>query len=180
MCNDTTGKNEQSLNSSVQCDIFSFGNAESIKEIYPKRDGDIESISKTKSWSLPFWNAELHGLPTLALRRSASESQAESGLLEPERPSADNWSNVEWLYCRDNKYRPILRGLKPVLRTAKSSSKPLVDGLPAGMVHSGDTSQPINANETQEARVMRLMGYGNAIVPAVTAEFIKAFMSIET
>jgi DNA (cytosine-5)-methyltransferase 1 len=46
------------------------------------------------------------------------------------------------------------------------------------MVHSGDTSQPINANETQEARVMRLRGYGNAIVPTVAAEFIKAFMSI--
>lgn len=33
-------------------------------------------------------------------------------------------------------------------------------------------------NETQEARAMRLKGYGNAIVPAVAAEFIKAFQVI--
>lgn len=47
-----------------------------------------------------------------------------------------------------------------------------------GVVCSGDTSESINANETQEARVMRLKGYGNAIVPAVAAEFIKAFMNL--
>lgn len=71
-------------------------------------------------------------------------------------------SEFEWIYCRDNKYRPIKSGLKP-----------LVDGLPRGMVHSGDPSESIN--ETQEARTMRLKGYGNAIVPQVAAEFIKAF-----
>jgi DNA (cytosine-5)-methyltransferase 1 len=70
-------------------------------------------------------------------------------------------------YCRDNKYRPI-----------KSGIKPLVDGISRGMVRSGDTSQPINANETQEARVMRLKGYGNAIVPQVAAEFIGAFLHV--
>jgi len=69
-------------------------------------------------------------------------------------------SNISWLYCRDGKYRPIESGLKP-----------LVDGVPRGMVHSGD---PFN---TQEARTVRLKGYGNAIVPQVAAEFIKAFMS---
>ena len=123
-------------------------------------------------------NAQLHGHATNTLKRGTSESKAESGLLEPERPSAD-WSDVEWLYCRDNKYRPILTGLKPVIRTVKSSVSEVVDGLPAGVVHSCDTSKSINANETQEARVMRLKGYGNSIVPAVAAEFIKAFMSIE-
>ena len=67
-------------------------------------------------------------------------------------------SDIEWLYCRDGKYRPIESGLKP-----------LVDGVPRGVVHSSD---PRN---TQEARAMRLKGYGNAIVPQVAAEFIKAF-----
>jgi len=41
------------------------------------------------------------------------------------------------------------------------------------MVHSSD---PRN---TQEARAMRLKGYGNAIVPQVAAEFITAFMEIK-
>ena len=95
---------------------------------------------------------------------------------EPERglhPESGNerdsslFADIEWLYCRDNKYRPIKSGLKP-----------LVDGIPRGMVRSGDNGEPINANETQEARSMRLKGYGNAIVPQVAATFIKAFMEI--
>lgn len=69
--------------------------------------------------------------------------------------------SIEWIYCRDNKYRPVESGLKP-----------LVDGVSRGMVHSSD---PRN---TQEARVMRLKGYGNAIVPQVAAEFIRAFMAL--
>lgn len=70
---------------------------------------------------------------------------------------------VDWLYCRDNKYRPI-----------ESSIKPLVDGLPKGMVYSGDPCESVDG--TQEARILRLKGYGNAIVPGVAAEFVKAFM----
>lgn len=61
-------------------------------------------------------------------------------------------SGVSWIYCRDDKYRPIKPGIQP-----------LVDGIAKGMVYSSDTSEPINANATQEARVMRLKGYGNAI-----------------
>jgi len=45
-------------------------------------------------------------------------------------------------------------------------------------VRGGDTSASIDANATQEARAMRLKGYGNAIVPLVAAEFIGAYMSI--
>jgi len=75
---------------------------------------------------------------------------------EPERTSTPE--SISWIYCRDNKYRPIESGLKP-----------LVDGVPRGMVHSGDS------RNTQEARKMRLKGYGNAIVPALAAEFIMAY-----
>lgn len=75
--------------------------------------------------------------------------------------------DINWIYCRDNKYRPV-----------KSGIKPLVDGIARGMVYSSDTGEPINANETQEARVMRLQGYGNAIQAQTATEFIKAYMSI--
>jgi hypothetical protein len=34
----------------------------------------------------------------------------------------------------------------------------------------------IDAQKTAEARVMRLRGYGNAIVPQVAAEFIRSMM----
>jgi len=76
--------------------------------------------------------------------------------------SVESAGGIDWVYCRDNKYRPIESGLKP-----------LVDGVPRGMVHSSD---PRN---TQEARSMRLKGYGNAIVPQVAAEFISAFMDTD-
>jgi DNA (cytosine-5)-methyltransferase 1 len=78
------------------------------------------------------------------------------------------WTDPNWLYCRDNKYRPIKPGIKP-----------LANGLPKGMGYSSDTSEPINADDTQEARVMRLKGYGNAIVPQVAAQFISAFMAVQ-
>jgi DNA (cytosine-5)-methyltransferase 1 len=54
------------------------------------------------------------------------------------------WDNVDWLFCRDGKWRPV-----------ESGSFPLAHGLPA--------------------RVVRLRGYGNAIVPQAAALFIKAF-----
>jgi len=75
---------------------------------------------------------------------------------------------VDWIYCRDNKYRPIESGIKP-----------LVDGIARGMVYSSDTSEPINANATQEARVMRLKGYGNAIQAQTAMAFISAYLGAE-
>lgn len=83
----------------------------------------------------------------------------------PDRRGEVCWSDPDWLYCRDEKYRPI-----------KPSIEPLANGLPKGMGYSSDPSEPIDADNTQEARVMRLKGYGNAIVPQVASSFIKAFM----
>lgn len=71
---------------------------------------------------------------------------------------------IEWLYCRDNKYRPV-----------KSGIKPLVDGTAKRVVHSSDTGAQIEADNTQEARTMRLKGYGNAIQAQTATAFIRAF-----
>ena len=112
-------------------------------------------------------NTELHGHNAGQIGRSLSESETKSRLLQSEGSDTD-WSDPDWLYCRDEKYRPI-----------KSSIEPLANGLPRGMGYSSDPSEPIDADNTQEARVMRLKGYGNAIVPQVAASFIKAFMEAE-
>jgi DNA (cytosine-5)-methyltransferase 1 len=63
------------------------------------------------------------------------------------RPSPTNghWRDVDWLFCRDGKWRPVEPG-----------TFPLAYGLPA--------------------RVGRLRGYGNAIVPQVAAAWIEAVM----
>jgi DNA (cytosine-5)-methyltransferase 1 len=54
------------------------------------------------------------------------------------------WRSADWLWCRDQKYRPVEPG-----------TFPLAHGVPA--------------------RVGRLRGYGNAIVPQVAAAFIQAY-----
>jgi DNA (cytosine-5)-methyltransferase 1 len=78
------------------------------------------------------------------------------------------WTDPDWIYCRDEKYRPIKPGIEP-----------LANGLPKGMGYGSDPSEPIDADNTQEARVMRLKGYGNAIVPQVASQFISAFMATQ-
>lgn len=123
---------------------------------------------------------ERHGHNAREIGRSPGEGEAEGGLLEPERPSAD-WdaNDIDWLYCRDGKYRPIQRGLKPLVRKFEPGVKPLADGIPAGMVRGGDQGAPedeINPEETGEARIMRLKGYGNAIQVDTAVLFIKAFL----
>lgn len=82
---------------------------------------------------------------------------------EPSHPSF--WSDCDWLPCRDGKYRPTQPGVAP-----------LVAGAPRGVVPGGDTGLPIDPNATVEARVMRLRGYGDAIVAQVAETFIRCYM----
>lgn len=76
-------------------------------------------------------------------------------------------SGFEWIYCRDDKYRPIKPGILP-----------LAYGIARGMVYSSDPSTPIDANRTQEARAMRLKGYGNAIQAQTAIAFITAYKRV--
>jgi DNA (cytosine-5)-methyltransferase 1 len=57
------------------------------------------------------------------------------------------WRAADWIYCRDDKWRPVEPG-----------TFPLAHGIPA--------------------RVGRLRGYGNALVPQVAAEVIRAYSSL--
>tara|TARA_R110000868_G_scaffold17121_2_gene75601 strand:- start:4553 stop:5596 length:1044 start_codon:yes stop_codon:yes gene_type:complete len=77
--------------------------------------------------------------------------------------------SIKWLYCRDNKYRPIEPGIKP-----------LVDGTAEKLVRSCNPGDPIDADHTQEARVMRLKGYGNGIVVPCATAFISAYMDVSS
>jgi DNA (cytosine-5)-methyltransferase 1 len=81
-----------------------------------------------------------------AERDGSGEGSRTEGL-EQRSLHVSPWSDLDWLPCRDGKYRPTESGLFP-----------LAHGLPA--------------------RVGRLRGYGNAIVPQVAAEVVKAFMEL--
>jgi DNA (cytosine-5)-methyltransferase 1 len=77
------------------------------------------------------------------------------------------WNDVDWLFCRDGKWRPV-----------KSSVQCVASRLPGSVVPCGDfvpASSPLAQSTKEARRVMRLRGYGNAIVPQAAALFIKAF-----
>ncbi len=76
------------------------------------------------------------------------------------------WNDIEWLQCSDGKARPAQPGVFP-----------LAHGVSKGLVRGGDRSMAPDANQSAEGRVMRLRGYGNAIVPQVAAAFVTAFVS---
>jgi DNA (cytosine-5)-methyltransferase 1 len=84
-------------------------------------------------------------------------------------PVAGFWADAEWIECRDGKARPI-----------EPSPVALVDGLSEGM---GQVRAVGDAEEStfplaprRPNHVGRLRGYGNAIVPEVAEEVIRAFM----
>jgi DNA (cytosine-5)-methyltransferase 1 len=109
--------------------------------------------------------------------RLEGQPRAEGGINQPRRLAQDatgptkqagdvsHWSTFTLIPCADGKARRIEPG-----------SSPLVNGLPRGVVHSGDPRIEGYAQHTAEARVMRLHGYGNSIVPQTAAMFIAAAM----
>lgn len=99
-------------------------------------------------------------------RGESWDGQGASGAIDS--GEVDFWGNYVVLPCRDGKFR-----------RAERSIQPLVAGLPKGVVRSRDPGAPTNADSTSEARGMRLRGYGNSIVPAVAAKFIRAFLEAE-
>jgi len=91
---------------------------------------------------------------------------------EPGGTDHGGWDDVDWLFCRDGKWRPV-----------KSSVQRLADGLPGSVVPCSDfvpASTPLAQSTKEARRVMRLRGYGNAIVPQAAALFIMAFDAVLT
>ena len=80
------------------------------------------------------------------------------------------WTACDWLPCRDGKWRPVEPGVAP-----------LVDGPARGVGRGSDPGAPedqIDPNATSEARVMRLRGYGDAIVAPLAEAFIRCYLEV--
>jgi len=90
---------------------------------------------------------------------------------------ASFWTDSQLVRCRDGKTRRIPSGqsIEPVLQR-------VVDGFPGSLDNSRailDAVLGFPLSEGIRGRVSLLKGYGNAIVPQVAAEFIRAFYEIK-
>ena len=94
-------------------------------------------------------------------------------------PTNGLWRTADWIFCRDNKWRPVEPG-----------TFPLVDGAPTELLPSdylGASGNPRSAivteadaqvQATKEARQARLKAYGNAINAEAAKAFIEAYLEI--
>ncbi len=108
-------------------------------------------------------------------QRPVERAAGQGGMADGQSPGSTDhggWDDVDWLFCRDGKWRPV-----------KSSVQRMADGLPGSVVPCGDfvpASSPLAQSTKEARRVMRLRGYGNAIVPQAAALFIRAFDAVLT
>ena len=150
-----------SINHSGQRPVGRVNDKENGSQISDRKSISIAGESSgTSEHVCGMADSNAAGKPESGYRQSHSEGVANGAF-------GNCADGIEWIYCRDNKYRPIKPGIQP-----------LVDGVTGGMVYSSDPSEPINANETQEARAMRLKGYGNAIQAQTAIAFIRAYLTL--
>lgn len=89
------------------------------------------------------------------------------------RPTTDvahesgNWSVCRAIPCRDGKHRRI---------SSQSGDEPLANGLPRQLGPAFAGLGTVGVRAARRNRVGRLKGYGNAIVPQLAAEFVRAYM----
>lgn len=114
-----------------------------------------------------YWVADSNSEPKRELKKDFCDEMFSKIWVENSYNLKHDGININKIRCADNKLRPVKPGILP-----------LVNGIARGMVHSSDPSAPIDANNTQEALVMRLKGYGNAIQAQTATTFIKAYMEL--
>ena len=111
------------------------------------------------------------GMPERPVERAAGSG----GLADSQPPGGTDhggWDDVDWLFCRDGKWRPVKSSVQRVAPRIPGSVVPCSDFVPA--------SHPLAQSTKEARRVMRLRGYGNAIVPQAAALFIRAFDDVLT
>lgn len=163
------------------CDLSGLGHAESRQQQWIREPSEINGWSSSPGRSSSGGSGGLGDTLRSTSELDARElSETEAGIsrangaehgdhterFEYASPSL-GWRDFDLIPCADGKTRRVKSGLQC-----------LVNGIPAGVVSGSDPSlQEVKA--TTEARAMRLKGFGNAIVPQLAAEFIKAFMQVK-
>lgn len=133
-------------------------------------DGAVESQRlghTTDTRSLPGLHGRIH---------SGQESPGPRDA-EPERSGSvcGDWSRPDWILTRPQRVGDSA-GIRPVI----GGILPLLDGTTSAMVRSSDPGLAVlaAADSTSEARVMRLKGYGDAIVVPQAVDFVRVVMEV--
>lgn len=98
---------------------------------------------------------------------SSRGQQEQAGGSSVPGPVNGYWRGADWVLTR-----PQRVGDAPSLRPVESTPGPLDDGAAPGMVRGGYSRFPLAQGE--EARVLRLKGYGDGIVSQQAAAFVQA------
>lgn len=121
---------------------FGIGHQTSI--VWQGTTGSIGAAGESCRLGIPNSAGSQQGFATPTTTGHGGSAVAASGG-DAARPTNNIWRDVDWLLCRDGRWRCVEPGTFPL------------------------------ANGVSE-RVVKLRGYGNAIVPQVAAEIIKSYM----
>jgi len=103
------------------------------------------------------WIAEPHGRSQVEPDRHGPPRRLGTGAFPG--TTTGFWSDAEWVWCRDEKYRPVEPGSFPLANGATTRVGP------GGAVES-------------QSRTKKLKGYGNSIVREVAVTFIEAVIDV--
>lgn len=84
------------------------------------------------------------------------------------------WAGATPHLCKDGKWRRYEDAIFPLVGRFKPGVQPMADEPARAVGHCGDPRLAEYADQTAEARVMRLKGYGNAICVDTAVLFIEA------
>ena len=92
------------------------------------------------------------------------------------RPGPVNgyWTDADWLFCRDGKWRPAQPGIEPLAYGLPRSLGNLSPEL-QGLAELAGLDAP-SLKRAKQYRVQQLKGYGNAIVAPAAEAFVRACM----
>lgn len=119
---------------------------------------------------------EFLGNNNKGLQGRSDESREYTRELSPWSAGNTFWSNSRPIWCRDEKYRPV-----------EPRVFPLAYGLPRGMGAMPKDMEELarlaelTGKSLRDAKAYRkssLKGYGNAIVPELAAEFVRAYLDV--
>ena len=135
---------------------------------------DTADISARKERLLGIREQRLHAESGCRDGYARDSEWAESPAALATRPGPVNgfWSDADWLYCRDGKWRPV-----------EPKSEPLAHGMPRSMGAMSSELRGLaelaglsgdSLKRAKQYRVQQLKGYGNAINAQAATVFIEA------